>query len=109
MSLACKVGNTVSATSRVQLVVPTHDHEVDDALEINLVAKVLVVASREASPDAVVNVHHACDSVKSEPVELIFLHPEPEVRKQESEDFVMTVVEEAAVFSVRKGHIQGSA
>lgn len=80
--------------SRV-LAVPAHNHEVDDALEIDIVAEIFVVAAGEACADTVMNVHHTRDAVKSVTVELILLHPEAEVREQESKDFVVTIIKEA--------------
>lgn len=77
------------------LAVPTHNHEVDDALEIDIVAEIFIVAAGEACADTVMNVHHTRHAVKSESVELILLHPEAEVREQESKDFVVTVIKEA--------------
>lgn len=44
-----------------------------------------------------VGVQHAGDSVESETIEVVLLHPEAQVAEQEAQDFVMTVVEQPAV------------
>jgi len=56
-----------------------------------------MVAARKTGPDAVVEVHHTCDTIESEAIELVFIHPKPEVGEQESKNLVMAVVEEATV------------
>ena len=42
-------------------------------------------------------VQHAGNTVKSEPIKLIFIHPESKIAQQESEHFMVTVVEQPAV------------
>jgi len=73
------------------------EHQVNNSFFVYRWSKVLVVAARKAGPDAVVNVHHTCDTVESEAIELIFIHPKPEVGEEESKDLMMAVVEEATV------------
>lgn len=44
-----------------------------------------------------VKIEHAGDSIKAEAVELVFVHPEPQVAEQESEYLVAAIVEQPAV------------
>lgn len=46
---------------------------------------------------AMVLVHHARNAVEAEAVKVVFVHPEAEVRKEETLDFRMAIVEEAGV------------
>lgn len=78
----------------------TDQHEIDDCLEVDLVAKVLVVSSRESSADAVVDVHHTRHSVEAEAVEHELFHVVAQVGQQEAENFVVAVVEQAAASSI---------
>ena len=76
---------------------PTYQHEINNSLFISAIPKVLVVASREASANAMMLVHHTCDAIKPETVKLVFVHPETKIAQQEAQDFVMAIVEKAAV------------
>lgn len=42
-------------------------------------------------------VEHARHTVETETIEVVLIHPEPQVAEQESHDFVMTVIEQPAV------------
>lgn len=75
----------------------SYQHQVYDTLFVDSSTKVLVITAREPSPDTVVSIHHAGDTIEAEAVELIFLHPETEVAQQETQDFMTTVVEKTAV------------
>ena len=73
------------------------NHQVNNPILVDRRTEILVVASREAAnyyvsnegtminhiyysrANAMVNVEHACDAIKTETVELIFIHPEPQV------------------------------
>lgn len=72
-------------------------HEVYHSIFIHTRAKVLVVAAAEASADTVVLVEHARNSVETETVELILLHPETQIGEQESHDLVVPVVKEPTI------------
>ena len=61
-----------------------YQHQIYDTLFVDSSTKVLVITAREPSPDTVVNIHHAGDTVKAEAVELVLLHPPPEVAQQEA-------------------------
>lgn len=78
----------------------THQHQVDDRLGVDPLAKVLVVTTREACANTVVRVHHTRNSVKAEAIELVLLHVEAKVGEEEAEDLMRTVVEKAAVGGV---------
>src|SRR5690242_28446 len=56
-----------------------------------------MVTTRETCADTVVGVDHACNTVEAEAIELVLVHPEPQVAEQETEDLVVTVVEQSAV------------
>lgn len=56
-----------------------------------------MVATGEASVDAMVLVHHTCDTIEPEAIELEFVQPEAKVAEQESEDLVVGIVEETTV------------
>lgn len=90
------------------------NHEVNDGLLVDGGTEVLVVATREATmkcqssstfagiylnlrSDAVVVVQHTRDTVKSETVELVLLHPEPQVAEEETQNFMVTIVEQPAI------------
>ena len=47
--------------------------------------------------NAVVRVQHAGNTVKSETVELVLLHPETQITEQEAQNLMMTIVEQPAV------------
>ncbi len=72
-------------------------HEVDDRFDVHRGTKVLVVTSAKSSSDTVVGVEHRRDSVESEPIKSIFLHPEETVAQQEAKHFVVTIVEKTRV------------
>lgn len=42
-------------------------------------------------------IHHTRYTVESEPVELVFFYPEAKVAKKESQDFMVSVIEEATI------------
>jgi hypothetical protein len=46
--------------------------------------KVLMVSARESGPDTMVGVHHTRDTIKTEPIELILLDPEPQVAQKKT-------------------------
>jgi hypothetical protein len=46
--------------------------------------KIFMIAAREPGPDAVVEVHHTRDTVKTEPIELILIDPEPQVAQKKT-------------------------
>lgn len=73
------------------------EHEVDDTVLVNTRAEVLVVTSRETRSNTVVSVEHAGNTVETETVKVVLLHPEAEVTQQESQNLVVAVVEESAV------------
>lgn len=73
-----------------------HEHEISHGFEVDTVTKVLVVTAREARADAVVGVHHRSDAVEAEAVKHVFVHVEAQVGEQEAQDFMVTVVEQAA-------------
>jgi hypothetical protein len=73
------------------------NHEVDHTLLINARAEVLVVAARETCADTVMCVNHARDTIEAETIKLVLFHPESQIAKQETEDFVVTIVEQPAV------------
>ena len=52
-----------------------------------------MIASREACAYTVVFIHHTCYAVEPETIKMKFLNPEPQIAKQESEDFMMPIVE----------------
>lgn len=54
--------------------VAAYKHEINYILDVRIVAEILIVATRETGADPMVLVHHACDAIKSEPIELIFFH-----------------------------------
>src|SRR5258708_3455918 len=56
-----------------------------------------MISSREASADAVVDVHHTCDTVKSEAIKFEFLHIEPKIAEEEAENLVVSIVEQSTV------------
>lgn len=56
-----------------------------------------MVSSREACADTVVVIHHASHAVEPEAVEVEFLEPIPQVAHEETENLVVSVVEQAAV------------
>lgn len=56
-----------------------------------------MISAGEASPNAMVNIHHASDTIESITVKLILLYPETEIAEEETKDFVMTIVEQATV------------
>ncbi len=56
--------------------VTTYKHEINYVLYVRIVTEILIVATRETGADPVMLVHHACDAIKSEPIELIFFHVE---------------------------------
>ena len=43
-------------------------------------------------------VHHTSHAIESEPVKLIFVHVKSQVGEQESQDFVVTIVEQTSVW-----------
>jgi hypothetical protein len=56
-------------------------------------AEIFVIASRKACAYTVVFIHHTCYAVEPETIKMKFLYPEPQIAKQEPEDFMMAVVE----------------
>lgn len=44
-----------------------------------------------------VSVQHAGDTVETETVELVLLHPETQITEEEAQDLVMSVIEQSAV------------
>jgi pentose-5-phosphate-3-epimerase len=45
----------------------------------------------------VVDVEHASDTIKAEAIELVLIHPESQIAQEKPQDFVVAVVEEAAI------------
>lgn len=76
------------------MVALAHQHQVDDSLEVDLIAKVFVIAPREPCADAVVRIHHTRHSIEPESVKLEFLQVITQVRKQEPQHLVMAVIEQ---------------
>jgi len=73
------------------------EHEVDDSFQVNAISEVLVVSPREASADAVVEIHHAGDTIEAEAVKFVFFHVKPKIAEEEAENLVASVVEQSAV------------
>ena len=73
------------------------EHEVDDPFHVNATPEVLMISPRKAGADAVVDVHHTCDTVKTEAIKFEFLHVEPEIAEEEAENLVASVVEKSTV------------
>ena len=75
----------------------TYEHEVYNGFLVGTVTEVFVVTTRESGSNAMVFVHHACDAVKSKTIELVFLHPETQIAKEESKHFMISIVEQATI------------
>jgi hypothetical protein len=56
-----------------------------------------MISSRKASADAVVDVHHTRDTVKSEAIKFEFLHIKPEIAEEKAENLVASIVEQSAI------------
>lgn len=54
-----------------------------------------MVSARETGADSVMQIHHTCDTVESEPIELILLHVKSKIRKEESLDLMTTIIEQS--------------
>ena len=74
-----------------------HKHQVNNGLQVCRGTKVLMVPTREASADTVVVVHHAGYAVEPETVKLVLFHPEAQVTHEETEDLMMSIVEQTTV------------
>ena len=48
----------------------------------------------DSRSNTMMEIHHACYTIETESIKLIFLNPKSQVRKQKSENLVVTVVEE---------------
>ncbi len=44
-----------------------------------------------------VDVHHTRDAIKTETVELILVHPKPQVAQEKTQDLMRAVVEQATI------------
>ena len=72
-------------------------HEVYHALLINVGAEVLVVSTTESRANSVVGVEHGSHTVKAEAVKSVLIHPETQVGKQETQNLVVSVVEQPTI------------
>ena len=52
-----------------------------------------MIPARESGPNTVVDIHHARDTVKTEPIELILLDPIAQIAQKKAYDLVRAVVE----------------
>src|SRR5271154_860194 len=75
------------------------EHEIHNTFLIDGRSKVFVIPSGEARADSMVGIHHAGDTVKPEPVELILIHPESKVGHQETKNFMIPIIEQTTVIS----------
>jgi hypothetical protein len=53
-----------------------------------------MVTTREASSNPMMRVKHARHTIKSEPIKLEMLHEEPQIREQEPQYLVMSIIEQ---------------
>ena len=72
-------------------------HQVDYRFNIRLQAEILVIIARKTYVDSVMCVKHRRDSVESEAVKHILIHPIADVRQQESQNFVAFIIETSAI------------
>src|ERR1700734_527615 len=47
--------------------------------------------------NAMMSIYHASNTVKTESVKLIFIHPEPQITQKKSQNLVICIVEESAI------------
>ena len=72
-------------------------HEVNDPFQVNSTPEIFMITPREASADAVVDVHHTRDTVEPETIKFEFLHIEPKIAEEEAENLVASVVEQPTI------------
>ena len=69
--------------------------QIKDRFFVNLEAKVFRVVASESRSYSMVVIEHGSDAIKSESVETEFFHPVAAVRKEESLDLPVPVVEDS--------------
>lgn len=72
-------------------------HQVCNGVNVHLKPKILVVVSTKTGAYAVVVVHHACHSIKTESVNLVLFNEPRKVAQQESYHFILTHIEDHRV------------
>ena len=70
--------------------------QIRDCLDICIHGKILIVAVKTGSK-AVIQIQHAGHAVKTEAIEMIFIHPELQIRKQEMENLILSIVKQLGI------------
>lgn len=86
-----------SENNGTQCIIDPYQHQINNTLQVDLVAEVFVVSSGEASANAMVHVHHTRHTIEPETVEFIFLHIKSQIAEEEAQNLVASIVEESAV------------